>query len=134
MPPLIPMVIESILILKKLMGQCQFFLLNLGETLSFESLIYSLFEFVQVLMDISTYKGSVKSSMEELCYYLILCMQITEEEVNNLKKKRVEFDRICRSSLTSMNRGRKMYRVTSKTKAMILSHIRFVYQRWNYFW
>lgn len=53
----------------------------LGETLSFECLIYSLFEFVQVLMDISTYKNSVKTSMEELCYYLILCMQITEEEV-----------------------------------------------------
>jgi hypothetical protein len=35
-------------------------------------------------MDVSTYKNSVKSSMEELCYYLILCMQITEEEV---KKK-----------------------------------------------
>ncbi len=56
-----------------------FFLI--GETLSFECLIYSLFEFVQVLMDLSTYKNSVKSSMEELCYYLILCMQITEEEV-----------------------------------------------------
>ena len=55
----------------------------LGETLSFESLIYSLFEFVQVLMDVSTYKNSVKSSMEELCYYLILCMQITEEEVSH---------------------------------------------------
>ena len=49
--------------------------------MSFESLIYSLFEFVQVLMDVPTYKSSVKSSMEELCYYLILCMQITEEEV-----------------------------------------------------
>ncbi|CAF1084363.1 unnamed protein product [Adineta steineri] len=43
-----------------------------GETLSFECLIYSLFEFVQVLMDLSTYKNSVKTSMEELCYYLIL--------------------------------------------------------------
>ncbi len=32
-------------------------------------------------MDLSTYKNSVKTSMEELCYYLILCMQITEEEV-----------------------------------------------------
>jgi hypothetical protein len=53
----------------------------LGETLSFECLIYSLFEFVQVIMDLSTYKNSVKTSMEELCYYLILCMQITEEEV-----------------------------------------------------
>lgn len=57
---------------------------QLGETLSFECLIYSLFEFVQVLMDLSTYKNSVKSSMEELCYYLILCMQITEEEVRKL--------------------------------------------------
>lgn len=58
-----------------------FSLHDLGETLSFECLIYSLFEFVQVLMDLSTYKNSVKTSMEELCYYLILCMQITEEEV-----------------------------------------------------
>jgi len=57
-----------------------------GETLSFESLIYSLFEFVQVLMDVPTYKSSVKSSMEELCYYLILCMQITEEEYDSWSK------------------------------------------------
>ena len=35
-------------------------------------------------MDLSTYKNSVKSSMEELCYYLILCMQITEEEVTKI--------------------------------------------------
>jgi hypothetical protein len=61
-----------------------FFFFLIGETLSFECLIYSLFEFVQVLMDLSTYKNSVKSSMEELCYYLILCMQITEEEVKKL--------------------------------------------------
>ncbi|CAF0841637.1 unnamed protein product [Rotaria sp. Silwood1] len=57
-----------------------------GETLSFECLIYSLFEFVQVLMDLSMYKNSVKSSMEELCYYLILCMQITEEEYDSWSK------------------------------------------------
>ncbi|CAF2751969.1 unnamed protein product [Rotaria sp. Silwood2] len=57
-----------------------------GETLSFECLIYSLFEFVQVLMDLSMYKNSVKSSMEELCYYLILCMQITEEEFDSWSK------------------------------------------------
>ncbi|UJR16177.1 hypothetical protein I4U23_003087 [Adineta vaga] len=57
-----------------------------GETLSFECLIYSLFEFVQVLMDLPTYKNSVKTSMEELCYYLILCMQITEEEYDSWSK------------------------------------------------
>ena len=113
--------------------RAEWWLLLLGETLSFESLIYSLFEFVQVLMDVSTYKNSVKTSMEELCYYLILCMQITEEEViDALSLAWMEGMIICFPS--SSSRGRRMSRDMSKMKVMIPSRIPFDCQPWNSFW
>lgn len=94
---------------------------KLGETLSFECLIYSLFEFVQILMDLSMYKNSVKSSMEELCYYLILCMQITEEEVTFILFFLLKINIVFLNF--SMILGQKMFHVMLKMKVMIHFHI-----------
>ena len=52
-----------------------------GEELSFENLVYQLFEFILCLKEKSRYKLIVKKAIEELCYYAILYMQITEDQV-----------------------------------------------------
>lgn len=73
-------------------------------------------------MDVPTYKSSVKSSMEELCYYLILCMQITEEEVILSNEFSPEKNDLFGFSMTP---GRRMSLVMSKMKVMIPSRIPF---------
>lgn len=52
-----------------------------GEVLGFENLVFSIFEFVHALLENSKFKSTVKKALPELIYYLILYMQITEEQV-----------------------------------------------------
>ncbi|OCT94502.1 hypothetical protein XELAEV_18012175mg [Xenopus laevis] len=51
-----------------------------GEVLGFENLVFSIFEFVHTLLD-SKFKGTLKKALPELIYYIILYMQITEEQI-----------------------------------------------------
>lgn len=55
-----------------------------GEVLGFENLVFSIFEFVHALLENSKFKSTVKKALPELIYYIILYMQITEEQVNNI--------------------------------------------------
>jgi hypothetical protein len=55
---------------------------TLGEVLGFENLVFSIFEFVHALLENSKFKSTVKKALPELIYYIILYMQITEEQVN----------------------------------------------------
>lgn len=55
-----------------------------GEVLGFENLVFSIFEFVHALLENSKFKSTVKKALPELIYYIILYMQITEEQVNDI--------------------------------------------------
>uniref|UniRef100_A0A803T5Z7 Importin N-terminal domain-containing protein n=1 Tax=Anolis carolinensis TaxID=28377 RepID=A0A803T5Z7_ANOCA len=52
-----------------------------GEVLGFENLVFSIFEFVHALLENHKFKSTVKKALPELIYYVILYMQITEEQI-----------------------------------------------------
>lgn len=52
-----------------------------GEVLGFENLVFSIFEFVHTLLENKKFKSTVKKALPELIYYIILYMQITEDQV-----------------------------------------------------
>ncbi|XP_048878263.1 importin-9 [Brienomyrus brachyistius] len=52
-----------------------------GEVLGFENLVFSIFEFVHTLLENNKFKSTVKKALPELIYYIILYMQITEEQI-----------------------------------------------------
>lgn len=49
--------------------------------LGFENLVFSIFEFVHTLLENNKFKSTVKKALPELIYYIILYMQITEDQV-----------------------------------------------------
>ncbi|KAL3853056.1 hypothetical protein ACJMK2_016638 [Sinanodonta woodiana] len=51
-----------------------------GEVLGFENLVYSVFEFVHALIEVSKFRSTVKKSVDEIFFYVILYMQITEDQ------------------------------------------------------
>ena len=51
-----------------------------GEVLGFENLVFAIFEFVHALVETSKFKGAVKAGLADLMYYIVLYMQITEEQ------------------------------------------------------
>lgn len=59
-----------------------FSLLCPGEVLGFENLVFSIFEFVHALLENNKFKSTVKKALPELIYYILLYMQITEEQVS----------------------------------------------------
>lgn len=58
-----------------------------GEVLGFESLVYGVFEFVHVLIDTSKFRMTVKSSVNDILYYVILYMQMTDDQVRDTCKR-----------------------------------------------
>ncbi|PKU32895.1 hypothetical protein llap_16801 [Limosa lapponica baueri] len=52
-----------------------------GEVLGFENLVFSIFEFVHALLENNKFKNTVKKALPELIYYILLYMQITEEQI-----------------------------------------------------
>ncbi|XP_071190969.1 importin-9-like isoform X1 [Salvelinus alpinus] len=52
-----------------------------GEVLGFENLVFSIFEFIHTLLENSKFKSTVKRSLPELIYYIIVYMQITEDQI-----------------------------------------------------
>ncbi|PVD24404.1 hypothetical protein C0Q70_14886 [Pomacea canaliculata] len=52
-----------------------------GEVLGFENLVYSVFEFVHALIDTSRYRSTVKSTIDQIIYYIIIYMQMTEDQI-----------------------------------------------------
>ena len=55
--------------------------LFLGEVLGFENLVFSVFEFIHGLIETPKFKKTVKKFLDELIYFLVLYMQITEDQV-----------------------------------------------------
>ena len=52
-----------------------------GEVLGFESLVHSVFEFVHTLCDRSGFRSTVKGSIDQIIYYIVVYMQITDDQV-----------------------------------------------------
>ncbi|XP_055724062.1 LOW QUALITY PROTEIN: importin-9-like [Salvelinus fontinalis] len=52
-----------------------------GEVLGFENLVFSIFEFIHTLLENSKFKSTVKRALPELIYYIIVYMQITEDQI-----------------------------------------------------
>lgn len=53
-----------------------------GQVLSFDNLVYSIFEFVGTLIDNKKFCDSVKNGLDDLVYYIIVYGQVTEEQIN----------------------------------------------------
>nr|KAG5702234.1 hypothetical protein BaRGS_030589 [Batillaria attramentaria] len=54
--------------------------LTSGEVLGFENLVYSVFEFVHALIDTSRFRNTVKGTIDQILYYVIVYMQMTEDQ------------------------------------------------------
>ena len=58
-----------------------------GEVLGFENLVFSVFEFIHGLIETPKFKKTVKKFLDELIYFLVLYMQITEDQVSLVHHK-----------------------------------------------
>ncbi|KAF8793185.1 Importin-9 like protein [Argiope bruennichi] len=54
-----------------------------GEVLGFENLVFSIFEFINVLVESSKFRNYIKDGMTDLIYYILLYTQITEEQMKS---------------------------------------------------
>lgn len=72
-----------------------------GEVLGFENLVFSIFEFVHTLLENNKFKTTVKKALPELIYYIILYMQITEDQVSNAQSS--TYSRVFGSTLTTFS-------------------------------
>lgn len=68
-----------------------------GEVLGFENLVFSIFDFVHTLLENNKFKSTVKKALPDLIYYVILYMQITDEQVRTRPLPRVL---VCARSAT----------------------------------
>ena len=53
----------------------------IGEVLGFENLVFKIFEFVTAMIETSKFRSLVKKNSSLLMYYLVMYMEITEEQV-----------------------------------------------------
>ncbi|XP_006822545.1 importin-9 [Saccoglossus kowalevskii] len=54
-----------------------------GEVLGFENLVFSIFDFVHGLVETPRFRSTIIKSLDDIVYYIILYMQITEEQVKS---------------------------------------------------
>lgn len=59
----------------------EYSLFHVGEVLSFENFIYSIFEFITALVETPRFKKTVKDYLEDIMLYTMIYMQIREEQV-----------------------------------------------------
>ena len=52
--------------------------------LSFENLIFNIFEFITALVETPRFKKTIKEYLEDIMFYTMLYMQITDEQVQIL--------------------------------------------------
>ena len=55
-----------------------------GEVLGFENLVFAIFEFVHALVETPKFRGAIKAGLADLMYYIVLYMQITEDQVKKI--------------------------------------------------
>lgn len=54
-----------------------------GEVIGFQSLIFSVFDMIETLLDMRKFRFTIKKSLEDLIYYLIMYMQITHDQARS---------------------------------------------------
>ena len=47
--------------------------------------MFAIFEFVHALVETPKFRGAVKAGLSDLMYYIVLYMQITEDQVSPIK-------------------------------------------------
>ena len=52
-----------------------------GEILGFDTVILSIFEFIHGLIECSKFRAVVRTHLEQLLYFLLVFMEITEDQV-----------------------------------------------------
>ena len=55
----------------------------IGEVLGSEALIYSVFEFIHVLVDMKKFHSVIKENIKQLLYYVTIYTQMTSEQVSH---------------------------------------------------
>lgn len=58
-------------------------LFSTGEILTFEAVVFQVFEFIQALVE-SRFKVVVKTHLDQLLYFLLVYMEITEDQVHKV--------------------------------------------------
>lgn len=53
-----------------------------GEILSFENLVFSVFEFISALVETPKFKKTVDQSLEDILFFTMVYMQITDEQIH----------------------------------------------------
>lgn len=61
-----------------------YFSLFSGEILGFETVVFHVFDFIHALVESSKFKAVVKTHLEQLLYFLLVYMEITEDQVRTL--------------------------------------------------
>lgn len=73
-----------------------------GEVLGFENLVFAIFDFVHALIETPRYRVAVKSGAANLMFYIVIYMQMTEEQVrttNHLMSDCIGFSEVSLTSL-----------------------------------
>ncbi|GFR73520.1 importin-9 [Elysia marginata] len=65
-----------------------------GDVLGFENLVYTVFEFVHSLIESSKFRSTVKKTVDQIIYYIIIYMQMTEDQSLG-----TEFQNVCPAAL-----------------------------------
>ena len=52
-----------------------------GEVLGLDNLVFAIFEIVTALVEAPRYRAAVKGGLSDLMYYIVLYMQITQDQV-----------------------------------------------------
>ncbi|RUS86218.1 hypothetical protein EGW08_006013, partial [Elysia chlorotica] len=52
-----------------------------GDVLGFENLVYTVFEFVHSLIESSKFRPTVKKTVDQIIYFIIIYMQMTEDQI-----------------------------------------------------
>ena len=47
--------------------------------------MFAIFEFVHALVETPKFRGAVKAGLSDLMYYIVLYMQITEDQVSQIR-------------------------------------------------
>ena len=55
-----------------------------GQVLGFETLMFAIFDFVESLVENKKFRPAVKSGLADLMYYIVIYMQITGIDFNQI--------------------------------------------------
>ena len=66
------------------------FIIVSGEILSFENLVYSTFEFIVALVESTKFKKTVQQFLEDILFFTMVYMQITDEQVRRILSLRIK--------------------------------------------